>query len=474
MSATVLSIPDGVALMKGRHNLTSRVKRALSAERRYFTPSMDRLYPLFSTEVVGSRATDIDGKQYLDFSAGSGSQPLGGSHPEIVEVVVREVRRLGHISFPYMNEVTIALSEKLAKIAPGDFDKKVSFGTSGAEAVEGALKLVRQHTKRQLVISFLGAHSGHQTYGALSLCGHYAGQRSGFHPVVPGVIHIPYPYPYRNPFTNNPDECSKRCLEYLTGYILPTIAPPEDVGAIFIEAVQGPGGMVVPPDGFLRGIRSLCDKYGILLVDDEIVAGLGRTGKMFAIEHWNVVPDVVVVGKGLGAGVFPISADIARKEAMSWDPGTHSSTYFGHPLGSAIALKTIEIIERDKLAARAARLGVHVMERLEEMQQDHEIIGEVRGKGLLCGMELVRDRETKEPAPEETAKIAFRAFQRGLIMQYNGLKFNVFKFYPPLNIEQADLDAGLEILDKSIRDLEKNRIKIPPLPPAYLVQSMYK
>jgi 4-aminobutyrate aminotransferase len=454
--------------------LTPRVKKALSAERAYFTPSMDRLYPLFSKQVVGSTVTDIDGKQYVDLSAGSGSQPLGGSHPEIVEVVVREVRRLGHISFPYLNEATTALSKELAKITPGNFRKKVSFGTSGAEAVEGALKLVRQHTKRQLAISFLGAHSGHQSYGALSICGHYAGQRAGFHPVVPGIIHVPYPYTYRNPFTDDPKECGERCFQYLKDYVLPTIAPPEDIAAVFIEAIQGPGGMVVPPDGFLQSIRKLCDKHGILLVDDEIVAGLGRTGKMFAIEHWNIVPDIVVVGKGLGAGVFPISADIAKEGIMTWEPGTHSSTYFGHPLGCAIALKTIEIIERDKLPARAARLGAHLMKRLKEMQQEHEIIGEVRGKGLLCGMELVRHRETKEPAPEETAKIAFRAFQKGLIMQYNGLKFNVFKFYPPLNIEQKDLDAGLDILNDSIRDLEKNRIRIPPLPPAYLVQSMYK
>lgn len=435
---------------------------------------MDRLYPLFSKEVKGSVVTDVDGNKYVDFSAGSGSQPLGGSHPEIVEVVVREVRRLGHISFPYLNEVTIALSKKLATIAPGNFEKKVSYGTSGAEAVEGALKLARYHTKRQLIISFLGAHSGHQTYGALSVCGHYAGQRAGFHPVVPGIIHVPYPYGYRNPFGADADECGKRCLEYLSDYILPTIAPPEDVAAIIIEAIQGPGGMVVPPDGFLQGIRKLCDKHGILLIDDEIVAGLGRTGTMFAIEHWKVTPDVLVVGKGLGAGVFPISADIASSEIMSWEPGTHSSTYFGHPLGSAIALKTIEIIERDKLAERARKLGLHLMNRLTEMKGEHDIIGEVRGKGLLCGIELVRNRRTKEPAPQETARVAYRAFQKGLILQYDGLKFNVFKFYPPLNIDEEQLDAGLDILDQSFTDLEKNRIKIPDLPPAYLVQTMYK
>jgi len=461
-------------VVKNSRKLTRRVKAALAEENRYFTPSMDRLYPLFSKEVLGSIVTDVDGKKYVDLSAGSGSQPLGGSHPEIVDVVVREVRRLGHISFPYLHAATIALSAKLAKITPGKFAKKVSYGTSGAEAVEGALKLVRHATKRQLVISFLGAHSGHQTYGALSLCGHYAGQRAGFHPVVPGIIHVPYPYPYRNPFTDNPAECGKLCLEYLSDYVLPTIAPPEDIAAIFIEAIQGPGGMIVPPDGFLPALKKLCEKHGILLVDDEIVAGLGRTGKMFAINHWEVVPDVVVVGKGLGAGVFPISADIARDELMSWEPGTHSSTYFGHPLGSAIALKTIEIIQRDNLAARAAKFGAHLMKRLRDMQAEHEIIGEVRGKGLLCGMELVRNRETKEPAPVETAKIAYRAFQRGLIMQYDGLKFNVFKFYPALNIERKDLDRGLDILDESITDLEKNRIRIPQLPHAYLVQSMYK
>jgi len=446
----------------------------LERESKYFTPSFDRLYPLFSEEVVGATIKDVDGRSYIDFSSGSGSQPLGGSHPELVEVIRDKAGKLGHISFPYLNEATVELSEKLAKITPGNYDKRVCFGTSGAEAVEGAFKLARYYTKRQLCISFLGAHSGHETMGALSLCGHYAGQRAGFHPVVPGVIHVPYAYCYRCAYKLEYPSCELWCAEYIEENILSTIAPPEDIAAVFVEPMQGPGGMVVPPPEYHKILKNVCEKYGILYLADEIVTGLGRTGRMWGIEHYDVEPDIIISAKGLGGGMFPISAFVARAEVMSWPAGVHSATYPGHPLGCAIASRTIEIIERDRLAERAARLGDYLLKRCREVRDKHGIVGDVRGKGLFAGIEVIKNAEKREPAPRETALVAYRAFQKGLALQFDGLKLNVLKLYPPLTIMDEELDQGLTILDESISDVERGRVSLPDLPAAYLTVTGYR
>jgi 4-aminobutyrate aminotransferase len=448
--------------------------KLVERESKVFSPSFDRLYPLFSKEVVGSTIRDVDGFEYIDLSAGSGSQPLGGSNPELVSLIAEKSKQMGHISFPYLNESTIDLSEKLAAITPGSYQKRVCYGTSGAEAMEGAFKLARYHTKRQLCISFFGAHSGHETMGSLSLCGHYAGQRAGFHPVVPGVIHAPYAYCYRCTYKLKYPECDLWCARVIEEDIFTTIAPPEDIAAIFVEPMQGPGGMIVPPPDYHKALKKMCEKYRILYIADEVVTGLGRTGKMWATEHYGVEPDIIVTGKGLGGGIFPISAFVAKSEVMSWPAGVHSATYPAHPLGCAISSKVIEIIERDHLVERAARLGEYMLRRCNELMEKHELVGDVRGKGLFAGIELVKNRKTKIPATKEIALVAHRAFEKGLAIQFNGLKFNVIKLYPPLNIEEKELDRGLDILDESIGDVEKGLVTLPQLPPEYLTTTGYR
>jgi len=257
--------------------------------------------------------------------------------------------------------------------------------------------------------------------------------------------------------------------------LLSTIAPPENVAAMFVEPFQGPGGMIVPPKEFPPHLKKICEQYGIMYVDDEILTGLGRTGKMFAIEHFqDVTPDIVILGKGLGNGTYPISAFISNREVMNWEPGAHTTTYHCHPISAAVASKVIEIIERDKLADRSERLGEQVRKRLREIAEEHKLIGDIRGRGLFVGIELVKDHQTKVPATKETMKLAWQAFRKGLILQWNGLKFNVFKMYPSLNVDEKELTEGLDIFEESLRDVEQGRVSIPSLPPQYLVQSAYR
>lgn len=295
--------------------------------------------------------------------------------------------------------------------------------------------------------------------------------------MVPGVVHMPYPYCYRCPFgkkDGTPKKCCGQWEEHLDT-LLNTIAPPENVAAIFVEPFQGPGGMVEPPADFHPHLKKICEEHKIMYADDEILTGLGRTGKMFAIEHWpGVKPDIVILGKGLGNGTFPISAYVSNRDVMDWDPGAHTTTYHCHPVSAAVASKVIEIIERDKLPDRSARLGDHARKRLWEMAEKHEMIGDIRGKGLFVGVELVKNRETKEPATNETMQLAWQAFRKGLILQWNGLKFNVFKMYPSMNIEEAELDEGLDLFESAMRDVEQGKVQVPKLPPHYLVQTAYR
>jgi 4-aminobutyrate aminotransferase len=451
-------------------------QKIMNVEAEYFTPSHDRLYPLFVKEARGTTIIDVDGNSYVDFAQGSGCVSVGLSHPEIVSEVQRLVDGYAVTGFPYSSELIVKLSEKLATITPGYNPKRVCYGLSGMEAVDGAMRLARWHTRRPQFIAFWGAHHGF-TMGASSLSAHYSAQVRGFHPMVPGVVHMPYPYCYRCPFgkkDGTPKNCCGQWKEHLDS-LLNTIAPPENVAAIFVEPLQGPGGMVEPPDDFHQHLKKICEQHGIMYVADEILTGLGRTGKMFAIQHWPAVkPDITILGKGLGNGTYPVSAFLANKDVMNWDPGAHTTTYHCHPIGAAVANKVIEIIERDKLADRSARLGDQARKRLREMQAKHELIGDVRGKGLFIGVELVKNQTTKEPASKETMQLAWQAFRRGLILQWNGLKFNVFKMYPSMNIEARELNEGLDLFESTLTDVEQGKVSIPSLPPHYLVQTAYR
>jgi 4-aminobutyrate aminotransferase len=447
----------------------------MNEEYKFFTASQDRIYPLYTAEMKGVSVDDVDGNRYLDISSGCGAAPLGYSNPELVEAAQEAAAKYAHTGFPHANESTIRLSHKLAEISPGDGEKKVCLGCTGSEAIEGALKLARWYTKRTLFVSYLGGHHGAGTMGSLTASGHLSVWKEGFHPLVPGVIHAPYPYTYRCPLGASEEECWEACFSYLKDSILRNIVSPKDVSCVLIEPMQGPGGFIPAPAEYLYELKQFCEEHDILFIVDEILTGFGKTGKMFAIDHYpKLKPDIVVVGKGLSNGMVPVSAFISSRDIMSWPPAAHSTTYLGYPMGSAISLKTVEIIERENLAERAASLGRFMMKRLKQMQERRAIIGDVRGMGLLIGLELVRDRRTKEPATQETAQIAFRAFQKGLITQWAGTKFNVLTLMPPLTITKGQIEEALEILEESMVDIEKGRSSIPKLPPNFLVATPYR
>jgi len=452
-----------------------KASKLMNDEYRYFSASQDRIYPLYTSRLEGVGVEDVDGNRYLDVSSGCGAVPLGYSNPELVRTAQEAAANYAHTGFPHANERTIRLSKKLAEMAPGDGDKKTCFGCTGSEAIEGALKLARWYTKRTLFISYLGGHHGAGTMGSLTASGHLSVWKEGFHPLVPGVIHVPYPYSYRCPLGASEEDCWEACFNYLKDSILRNIVSSKDISCVLIEPMQGPGGFIPAPAEYLYELKQLCEENGMLFIVDEILTGFGKTGKMFAIDHYpKLKPDITVVGKGLSNGMVPVSAFVAKSEVMSWPPAAHSTTYLGYPLGSAIALKTIEIIEREKLAEKAAVLGRLLTKRLKEMQERRSIIGDVRGMGLLAGLEMVRNRKTKEPAPAETAQIAFRAFQKGLITQWAGTKFNVLTLMPPLTTTKDQLEEALGILEEAMIDVEKGRTSIPKLPPNFLVATPYR
>jgi 4-aminobutyrate aminotransferase len=324
---------------------------------------------------------------------------------------------------------------------------------SGAEAVEAALKLARYHTGRPYVIAFLGAFHG-RTMGAISLTASKQTYRRGFGPLVPGIIHVPYAYCYRCAYNLSYPSCGLACVDYIEDMLFARTIPPEEVAAVFVEPIQGEGGYVVPPDGWLPRLRALCDRYRILLVDDEVQAGIGRTGKMFAIEHWNVAPDILCSAKALASGM-PLSAMIAREEVMSWSHGAHGSTYGGNPVCCAAAQATLDVIEEEGLVENAARVGRRLMDNLRTLAAQSRLIGDVRGLGLMIGVELVRDKNTKEMAAEEAQEVVRACFERGLLLLPCGP--NAIRFSPPLIITAAEADKACEIFAAALAEVEGRR-----------------
>jgi 4-aminobutyrate aminotransferase len=339
-----------------------------------------------------------------------------------------------------------ALAETLARIAPGDLPRRVSFGNSGAEAMEGAIKLARYATKRETIIAFYGSFHG-RTMGALSLTSRKAVQRAGFGPLIPGVVHAPYPYCYRCPYGQQPDTCTVECVKHIEDVILKTVAPAEETAAIVVEPVQGEGGYVVPPKKFFDELARVCEATGILLVFDEVQSGMGRTGKMFAAEHFDAVPDVVAVAKGIASGM-PLGATIARADLMTWPPGAHASTFGGNPVCCSAALATIALLERE-LIDNAARMGAHMRERMRQWPARFPIVGDVRGLGLMLGIELVQDQHTKEKAPKLRDRVVDLAFERGLLIL--GAGDNTLRLCPPLVITRDQCDFALDTLEACLK-----------------------
>jgi 4-aminobutyrate aminotransferase len=388
----------------------------------------------------GSLVWDVDGNQFIDFTAGIAVNATGHCHPEVVQAIKDQADKFIHMSgTDFYYKVQIELAEKLNAIVPGREQKQVFFTNSGTEAVEAAFKLARYSTGCTRMIAFLGAFHG-RSMGALSLTASKYVHRAGFSPLVPGVTHVPYGYCYRCAYNLEYPSCDVYCVKYIEDTLFRRLVSPEEVAAIFVEPIQGEGGYVVPPPLYHQRLRELTDKYDILLVDDEIQAGMGRTGKMFAIEHWGVVPDIVCIAKGIASGM-PLGAMVASKRQMTWPSGAHGNTFGGNPISCAAALATIRLIEGGYMQ-NAARMGERFMERLKHMQGKHPSMGDVRGLGLMIGVELVKDKDTKEPAVELRDAVVQKCFEQGLLIL--GCGMSTVRFMPALNITADLVDEGLE------------------------------
>jgi 4-aminobutyrate aminotransferase len=424
--------------------------KVLALDHRYVSPSYTRDYPLVAKRGQGMIVEDVDGNRFLDFSAGIAVVSTGHCHPDVVRAIQRQAETLIHMSgTDFYIPVLAELAEKMAQIAPGDFAKRVYFGNSGTEAVEAAMKLARYHTRRHRFIAFLGSFHG-RTFGALSLTASKAVQRNGFGPLLPGVTHVPYPNPYQCALGHKPGECDCDSIGFIEK-LFKTAVPPEEVAAIVVEPVQGEGGYIIPPRNFLSRLRSLADRHGILLLFDEVQCGMGRTGKMWACEHFGTVPDILISAKGIASGM-PLGVMVARADVMNWGPGAHASTFGGNPVCCAAAMETIRLLE-EKYIANAARMGEYILERLADWPEKHPIVGNVRGLGLMVAVELVKSQQTREPHPEARKKVVRRAFEQGVLIL--GCGESTVRFMPPLIVEREQIDHALEVLERCIAEAEK-------------------
>ncbi len=397
----------------------------------------------------GAIVEDVDGNRFLDFNAGIAVAATGHSHPRVLQAIQRQAAEFLHMSgTDFYYEGMVLLAEKLAALTPGTFRKRVSFGNSGAEAIEAAIKLARYHTGRDKFVAFFGGFHG-RTMGALSLTGSKAVQRRGFGPMLP-VYHAPFPYCYRCPYGKQPDTCAVECVKFLEEQLFRTVLPPEEVAAIVVEPVQGEGGYLVPPKKFHEELRRIADRHGILLIHDEVQSGMGRTGRMFASEHFGVVPEIIAIAKGIASGL-PLAATVARAEIMTWPPGAHASTFGGNPVSIAAAMVTIELLE-ESLVANAAEMGTYLMDRMLDWPKRFLYVGEVRGLGLMIGIEIVRNQETKEPAPDLRDRLEKLAFERGLLIL--GCGTNSIRLCPPLVITRDQADFAIATLEQCLQALE--------------------
>src|SRR5512146_2822903 len=425
-------------------------QKVLQGDTKFISPSYTRSYPLVARRGRGVVIEDVDGNEFLDFSAGIAVVSTGHCHPQVVEAIQKQAGELIHMSgTDFYYESMITLAERLSKIAPMKGPHKIYYGNSGAEAVEAALKLARYHTKRQNVIAFYGAFHG-RTMGALSLTASKPQQRRRFAPLVPGVTHVRYPDVYRGCVGGSPDEADAYalgCARFIEEKLFKTTLPPEEVAAIFVEPIQGEGGYVVAPTVFMRELRRICDENGILLVADEVQSGVGRTGKWWAIEHAGVEPDIVCIAKGIASGM-PLGVTISKAGIMDWVPGSHASTFGGNPVCIAAALATLDVIERDGLK-NAAEVGRHILQRLSSWPQKHSMVGDVRGRGLMIGVEIVKDHESKTPAGPDRDRIVELAFERGIL--FLGAGPNSIRIAPPLVVTRQQADEALDVLEECIQ-----------------------
>jgi 4-aminobutyrate aminotransferase len=427
-----------------------KARRILEIDGTMISPSVTKHVPIVWCEGKGAIIKDVDGNLYIDFSSGILVANTGHCHPRVVEAVRTQAGRLLNC-YDAPSDVRSKLFEKLKEIMPDGLNT-VLFCSSGAEAIEAGVRLAKRYTNRHEIISFFGGFHGrtHLTASLTSML-HY---KRKFGPAAPGIIHAPYPYCYRCPFGLKCPDCGLHCVDYLENVL--EFQSVGDVAALVVEPIQGAGGTIVPPDDYFKGLRKFCDEHNILFIDDEVQTSYGRTGKFYAIEHWAVKPDMMCVGKGMASGV-PISAVFAPASIMScWSAGEQSSTFGGNPLSCSAAIATIEVMQEEKLSDNAARVGAHMMRRIKKMEMNHTLIGDVRGKGLTIGVELVKDKTTKKPAVDETTRVALRAFENGLLVYGGGGVYgNVLRITPPLVLTEALADKGLEILNQALTEVER-------------------
>ncbi len=431
-----------------------KARELVKRDEQVISPSFVRYYPLVIDGGKDCIVKDIDGNEYIDFNSGLLCLNVGHSHPKIIEAIKKQTDRYLHYSMTdfYYPEVT-ELAEKIRTITPGKWDKKVYFGNSGTEAIEAAIKLTKWHTRRPRFIAFIGAFHG-RTMGAVSFTASRPVQRRHFFPLMPGVTHVPYAYCYRCPFKMTHPECDYWCIDYIDEQVLQKYVPPEEVAAFVFEPIQGEGGYIVPPPEYFQKLKKLADKYGILLIDDEVQAGIGRTGRWCAIENWKTEPDVVCLAKAIASGL-PLSAIVAKTKIMDWEPGAHATTFGGNPVACAASLMVLDVINNEHLMDNAVKQGNHTMKRLNEYKETSEILGDVRGKGLMIGAEIVEDQKSKTPAPKKAEEIMLRSWKRGVLAITCGR--STIRIAPPLTITKELADPALDILIDTMKEVEKEK-----------------
>jgi 4-aminobutyrate aminotransferase len=428
-----------------------KAKAIIATDTKFVSPSYTRDYPFVIARGEGAVVEDVDGNRFIDCAAGIAVNSTGVSHPEVVKAICDQAQKFIHMSgTDFYYEPQVRLAELLASMVPIDGDVRTFFANSGTEATEAAIKMSRYYTKRQGIIAFLGAFHG-RSMGSLSLTASKAIQRRGFAPFMPGVFHAPYPDTYR--FNGSADACAEASLSWIRDQIFVHLISPDEVSAIVVEPVQGEGGYIVPPKAFLQGLRELTTQHGIVLVCDEVQSGMGRTGKMFAAEHFGLKADVVNIAKGIASGL-PLGITCARSEIMSWPPGAHASTFGGNPVSCAAANATIKLL-KEQYVANAATVGAHLMAGIRELQSKHPLIGDVRGLGLMIGIELVKNRETKERAVDERNALVQAMFRRGVLVL--GAGKNALRFAPPLVLSKEQADTVVGILDQSLTEVATAR-----------------
>jgi len=414
---------------------------------KYISPSFARFYPLVVDSAHGSLVKDVDGNQFIDFAAGIAVLSTGSTHPKVVQAIKGQAEKFVHFSYTdFYYDNLVQLSDRLLKLIPGDFQKMVYYGNSGAEAIEAAMKLTRNYTKRPIWLAHSGAFHG-RTMGALSLTASKPMQRKDAFPLVPDAVHFPFPYCYRCPWKQTFPECDYYCVDYFKEQYLEKFVPVDDVAAYFFEPIQGEGGYVPAPPDYFKKMEFL-RKSGVLFVSDEIQTGIGRTGKFLAIEHYGIVPDVVTLAKGIASGL-PLSATIAKAEVMeSWRPGQHASTFGANPVAVEASLATLDVLNSEHVLQNVRNIGAKAKKRLLEMKEKYEIVGDVRGMGLFIGVEIVKDKKSKARGEEEAKQIMDYCFRHGLLVIIAGR--NTIRVIPPLVITEEEMSEGLDILEEGI------------------------